>query len=146
MDKTKRLSKIFPYYFDDGQTTFYGTCSINKLKKAYHDNYDYFQVHLLDGTLFIKDVSKTKIYEETFQKIKAVIALKREYLQKEAYTYEKEICFISRNRTIQNQYEVMVVNSDIEQKLTNKEVLNWLLQDLIKKLFIGNEKFLLLIK
>ncbi|HHT7190466.1 hypothetical protein PDN14_25495 [Bacillus cereus group sp. Bc222] len=34
MDKTQKLSKVFPYYFDDGQTTFYGICSIDKLKKA----------------------------------------------------------------------------------------------------------------
>ncbi|PEA87579.1 hypothetical protein [Bacillus thuringiensis] len=140
------MATVFPYYFDDGQTTFHGTCSIKKLQKSYHDNYDYFQVHFLEGTLFIKDVYQNKIYEETFQNVQSVIAVKKEYVQEETCGYEKEVCFTSRNRTSENPYEVMVVNADIEKKLTRNKILNWLLHDPIRNLFIGNEKYLLTIK
>ncbi|QOS99895.1 hypothetical protein JNUCC42_03815 [Brevibacterium sp. JNUCC-42] len=139
------MSTVFPYYFDDGQTTFHGTFSISKLKQAYHDNYDYFQLHFLEGTFFIKDVYQTKIYEENFKGIKAVIALKKEYVQEEPSTYEKEICFTSQNRARRNQYGLMVVHVDMEEKLPTKKMLHWLLHDQIENLFIGNEKYLVTI-
>ncbi|QDX91764.1 hypothetical protein EEL30_04890 [Brevibacillus laterosporus] len=118
--EVKKMSTVFPYYFDDGQTTFH-------------------------GTFFIKDVYQTKIYEENFKGIKAVIALKKEYLQEEPSTYEKQICFTSQNRAKRNQYEVMVVNADMEEKLPTKKMLHWLLHDPIKNPFIGNEKYLVTI-
>ncbi|MDO6662047.1 hypothetical protein Q4571_15765 [Bacillus thuringiensis] len=140
------MSPGFPYYFEDVNTTFHGTFSLKKIQKSYHDNYDYFKVHFLEGTLSINHVYRNKIYEEYFQNVHSIIALKKGYLQEDSHIYENEICFTSRNRASKNQFEVMVVNTDIEKKLANKKTLNWVVQNLTKNLFIGNEKYLLTIK
>lgn len=134
---------IFPYHYDDAQTSFQGTFSIKKINQEYHYNYDYFEVHFLEGEFLLKDVHQNKVYEENVTGVKAVVALKKEYLQEIPPNCPKNLIFTNVSGLEKNKYCLMVVNSDVENQLANKLVLKGMLHRKIMDLFIGNEKYLL---
>ena len=136
---------IFPYHYDDAQTSFHGTFSIKKINKEYHYNYAYFQLHFLEGQIILQDAHQNKMYEENVTGVKAVVALKKEYLQEIPPTQQKNLIFRNVRGLEKNNYDLMVVSTDLENKLANKLVLKGMLHQKIKELFIGNEKYLLTI-
>ncbi|ARF68076.1 hypothetical protein B7C51_09905 [Paenibacillus larvae subsp. pulvifaciens] len=140
------MSNVFPYRFDDAQSSFHGTFSIKKINKEYHYNYDYFKIHFLEGKFLLKDAHQNKMYEENVTGIKAAIALKKEYLQEMPPARQKSLNFTNSIELGENKYNLMVVNTDLENKLTNNLILKGMLHRKIKDLFIGNEKYLLTIK
>ncbi|MGG3837695.1 hypothetical protein ABEV00_11740 [Paenibacillus thiaminolyticus] len=136
---------IFPYHYDDAQTSFHGTFSIKKINKEYHCNYAYFQLHFLEGQFLLQDAHQNKMYEENVTGVKAVVALKKEYLQEIPPTHQKNLIFKKVSGLEKNKYDLMVVSADLENKLGNKLVLKGMLHQKIKELFLGNEKYLLTI-
>lgn len=141
------MNREFPFYFDDGQVMMEGSFSLNKIKKQYHPNYDYFKVRFCKGNLYIKDKFKEKFCEYDLKGIESVITLKKEYLKENSLKNKDSKVFMSvGNKNIENKYDLYVVNVDINNKLDNNYILRGLLNEKLKYIFLGNENNLLKIQ
>lgn len=138
------MDKIFTFDFDDGQIFMNGLFSLKKIKQKYNANYDYFKINFNEGNLCIKDRYNNKLIQYDLKNIQSAIALKREYLKKESLNTNEYISFSNiKDRDVTNNYDLYIVNVDINNILEEKYVLKGLLRDKLKYIFIGNEGNLL---
>ncbi|WP_407053702.1 hypothetical protein [Paenibacillus dendritiformis] len=64
----------------------------------------------------MKDAHQNKMYEENVTGVKAVIALKKEYLQEVPPTHQKNLIFRNVGGLDKNKYDLMVVSTDLIHK------------------------------
>lgn len=138
------MRNIFPYSIDENNIKSTGKFSLQKLKEEYHTNYDYFLIEFLEGNLSIKNTNKKELYENSIKEIKSVFAIKKDYLKIESTFIPKgEIKFYSTENYKANEFQLMIIDTDLEKKFKDELLINSLLEILIKKVFIGNERYLL---
>lgn len=141
------MDNVFPYVFYESGVRSEGKILINRLKESYHTNYEYFLVEFIEGFISIEDCNKHNMYERNIEKVKSVFALKVGYIENESLsTNDYDIIFYNKKNVQKNNYKLMIVNTDVENKLKDKLLLKSLLDNLVEKIFIGNEKYLLKIK
>ncbi|MDC4242495.1 MULTISPECIES: hypothetical protein [Bacillota] len=138
------MRNIFPYSIDENNIKSTGKFLLQKLKEEYHTNYDYFLIEFLEGNLSIKNTNKKELYKNSIKEIKSVFAIKKDYLKIEsAFIPKEEIKFYSTENYKANEFQLMIIDTDLEKKFRDELLINSLLEILIKKVFIGNERYLL---
>lgn len=136
----------FPFSIQDQQTSFKGTLSISKLSKSYHSDHNYYQINFLEGIVSFRDIYNKIIYEENIKGINAVIALKQNLQRESPQSNEANYSITNVDSISKKVSEFMVVNIEMKNKNMKSRIIKCFLSMRIKKIFAGNEDYLLKIK